>query len=137
MIINTHSILLNITNKLTIVNNSFKLVISKSAFNLLKQCIPNSNTIISRAIFMFQCAQGQQINCAPKFLDQYMYKFSFFFFLVVVTQQNQKFSENTNFAPPKAVAPQGHGLIGLRHKVALIIREKNLRILGLVQQGKT
>ena len=26
---------------------------------------------------MFQCAQGQQINCAPKFLDQYMYKFSF------------------------------------------------------------
>ena len=32
---------------------------------------------IYRAIFMFQCAQGQQINCAPKFLDQYMYKFSF------------------------------------------------------------
>ena len=26
---------------------------------------------------MFQCAQSQQINCAPKFLDQYMYKFSF------------------------------------------------------------
>jgi hypothetical protein len=32
-----------------------------------------------RAIFMFQCAQGRQINCAPlpKFLDQYTYKFSF------------------------------------------------------------
>ena len=26
---------------------------------------------------MFQCAQGQQINCAPTFLDQYMCKFLF------------------------------------------------------------
>ena len=61
-----------------------------------------------------------------------MYKF-FFFFLVVnmhhkrstkifhLSVCNQKrFAKNlfsTNFAPPKAVAPQGHGLIGLRHKV--------------------
>ena len=76
----------------------------------------------------------------PKFLDQYMYKFSFekpkkkkkfttcqhhkrwtkIFHLSVCYQK--RFAKNlfaTNFAPPKVVAPQGHGLIGLRHKVAL------------------
>ena len=37
---------------------------------------------------------------------------------------------STNFAPPKAVAPQGHGLTGLRYKVALATSHSKLATDG-------
>ena len=43
----------------------------------------------------------------------------YFIFQSVIKKRFAKNLFSTNFAPPKAVAPQGHGLIGLRHKVAL------------------
>ena len=46
MITNTHLIIVNITNNLTVFENTFKLVISNSAFNFLRQCVPSSNTNI-------------------------------------------------------------------------------------------
>ena len=38
---------------------------------------------------------------------------------------------STNFASPKAVAHQGHGLIGLRHKVAQIIGASRMTMVNL------
>ena len=89
---------------------------------------------------MFQCAQGQQINCAPYFsistcinfhlknqkkkrltTCQHHKRCTKIFHLLVCNQKRfAKKLFSTNFAPRKAVAPQGHGLIGLRHKVALL-----------------
>ena len=46
-------------------------------------------------------------------------KFTTFHLSVCYQKRFAKNLFSTNFAPPKAVAPQGHGLIGLKHKVAL------------------
>ena len=69
------------------------------------------------------CINFHLKNKTKKFTTcQYHKHWTKIFHLSVCYQK--RFAKNlfsTNFASPKAVAPQGHGLIGLKHKVALFM----------------
>ena len=110
----------------------------------IAKCVWHCYITVARAIFIFQCAQGQQINCAPlnfsistcinfhlknqkkkrktcNVLMMYYFNQLWTYDVSLLSKTFCKNLFSTNFAPPKAVATQSHSLIGLRHKVALTV----------------